>query len=170
MKTYSFPKTEIRAIAVILFLFLPVLPGQSFLYGQNASRDAAPAELLSESLTQIGPVNSGSKIIVAGFYFEDGSAQIGNSLKRYLRSAAAQIKKARYKKIFVDGYTDDRGNNALNNRLSRARADSVKKELAKNGIPASKITARGYGSIKPIADNNTKNGRIRNRRVEILVL
>jgi OOP family OmpA-OmpF porin len=57
----------------------------------------------------------------------------------------------------------------MNKLLSRDRAKEVSEELKKNGIPGKKIMYFGRGQINPIADNNTKNGRIQNRRVEITV-
>ena len=130
---------------------------------------AQKAEYLSDSLTEVGPLKAGNKIIVAGFYFEDGSAAINANLRKYVQKIAEQIKKAKYDKIFVDGYTDNKGDNSANNKISRERANGVRAELIKSGIPAKKIQARAYGSAKPLAPNNTLAGRIQNRRIEILI-
>jgi outer membrane protein OmpA-like peptidoglycan-associated protein len=142
-----------------LFCFAPVQP----LFAENDH------EILSDSLTQVGSVKKGGKITVPGFYFEDGSSFVNDNLKKYLKNAAASIKKIKYSSIFVDGYTDNLGERKANNGLSRLRAQAVKKELVRNGISASKIKARAYGSSNPIASNNHKNGRIQNRRVEIII-
>ncbi len=74
------------------------------------------------------------------------------------------------KKIEVGGHTDDRGKADLNRDLSARRANSVLKYLVDHGIAAEKLTAKGYGPDKPIADNKDKKGRERNRRVEFVIL
>ena len=66
----------------------------------------------------------------------------------------------------IEGHTDSRGSDAYNQGLSQRRADSVRQYLIdKFGISSSRLTAKGYGESKPIADNNTAQGRQRNRRV-----
>ncbi len=72
--------------------------------------------------------------------------------------------------IEVGGHTDNLGNAATNTRLSQLRADAVRNELIKKyGIDGSRVTAKGYGSDKPVADNKTADGRAKNRRVEGVV-
>lgn len=66
----------------------------------------------------------------------------------------------------VGGYTDSSGTDAVNRALSEARARAVVDHLVNRGIPASALTARGYGASKPSADNTTAEGRAKNRRVE----
>ncbi len=73
-------------------------------------------------------------------------------------------------KIVVMGFTDSRGGLAFNHKLSRLRAESVAKELVKDGIDASRISTAGQGPDKPVADNTTAKGRARNRRVEVEVV
>lgn len=68
--------------------------------------------------------------------------------------------------VHIQGHTDSQGSDALNNKLSQSRADAVKAALiTKFGIAADRVTAQGYGESKPIADNNTAEGRAQNRRV-----
>jgi len=71
--------------------------------------------------------------------------------------------------IAIEGHTDSRGSVELNNALSQARADSVRGYLIDNGVAAERISARGFGSARPIADNNTISGRQANRRIEFRV-
>lgn len=68
----------------------------------------------------------------------------------------------------VGGHTDNVGDSALNSRLSRKRAEFVREYLIGNGLVASKMSpANGYGQTKPIAPNDTSEGRAKNRRVEV---
>ena len=65
------------------------------------------------------------------------------------------------------GYTDSMGSEAYNLDLSQRRADTVRNEMIKRGAPADRIKATGYGEADPVGDNTTKEGRARNRRVEL---
>ncbi|MFZ1613546.1 MAG: OmpA family protein, partial [Holophaga sp.] len=67
----------------------------------------------------------------------------------------------------VSGHTSALGGKALNKALAKRRADAVAKVLVEAGIPAAKVTTVGVGPDKPLADNATKEGQAKNRRVEI---
>ena len=69
--------------------------------------------------------------------------------------------------VEVGGHTDSQGSEAANLRLSQARADAVREYLIGKGVPAARITAKGYGEGSPVADNTTAAGRSANRRVEL---
>ncbi|MFT4024369.1 MAG: OmpA family protein [Flavihumibacter sp.] len=71
-------------------------------------------------------------------------------------------------KIAINGYTDNVGDAAHNQQLSEARAATVKNEISKAGIAGDRLTAKGFGQSDPIADNNTEEGRMQNRRVELV--
>jgi OOP family OmpA-OmpF porin len=71
--------------------------------------------------------------------------------------------------LVITGYTSSVGNLAFNKALSKRRADAVAKVLVVIGIPQDAIQTRGEGPANPIADNKTKEGQARNRRVEIEV-
>jgi OmpA-OmpF porin, OOP family len=72
-------------------------------------------------------------------------------------------------KIEIGGHTDNTGDPNFNTTLSDDRANAVKDELVNLGVDAAMLTAKGYGSEKPIADNNTEEGRLKNRRIEFVV-
>jgi len=68
----------------------------------------------------------------------------------------------------IEGHLDALGDEALNLQLSRKRADSVLSVLKSSGVPANKLSAKGLGSGKPVASNQSKSGRAQNRRIEII--
>jgi len=72
-------------------------------------------------------------------------------------------------KIVVQGYTDSRGSDSLNQDLSQRRAETVRAYLVSHGVASDRITAQGMGAANPIADNASAEGRADNRRVEIVV-
>jgi outer membrane protein OmpA-like peptidoglycan-associated protein len=73
------------------------------------------------------------------------------------------------KQVVVEGHTDKVGSHDSNQALSEARARAVAQALENDGIPASRITLRGYSYDRPIADNDTADGRAQNRRAEISI-
>ena len=72
--------------------------------------------------------------------------------------------------IVAVGHTDSVGNDAYNQRLSVRRAEAVKAYLVSKGIEANRVYTEGKGEAQPVADNKTKDGRAKNRRVEIEVV
>ena len=72
-------------------------------------------------------------------------------------------------KLECEGHTDSTGSLELNNKLSLNRAEAVRDYLISQGIDPSRISAVGMGPTMPVADNSTREGRQKNRRVEIIV-
>ena len=72
--------------------------------------------------------------------------------------------------VEISGHTDNVGDNTHNLKLSKDRAESVKAYLVKNKITESRIITKGFGSDKPIADNDTPEGRQQNRRTEVKII
>jgi outer membrane protein OmpA-like peptidoglycan-associated protein len=73
-------------------------------------------------------------------------------------------------KVELSGHTDNTGTDAINEKLSLARAQVVVDALIEKGISEERMTAKGYGSARPIGDNDTEEGRQLNRRTEFEVL
>lgn len=71
-------------------------------------------------------------------------------------------------KAMVQGHTDNVGNDDYNQKLSAARADTVRQWLAANGIEATRLSSQGFGKTRPVADNASDAGRAKNRRVELV--
>ncbi|NUQ74372.1 MAG: OmpA family protein [Polyangiaceae bacterium] len=72
-------------------------------------------------------------------------------------------------KVEVQGHTDNRGGVKYNERLSQDRSNAVMKALVKRGVDAGRMTAKGYGPHQPIADNDSEEGRQKNRRVQFKI-
>ncbi|MGH7794162.1 MAG: OmpA family protein [Candidatus Binatia bacterium] len=73
------------------------------------------------------------------------------------------------KKVNLSGHTDSVGSEAYNQKLSERRVSSVQDYIVKKGVTGGRISSQGFGESKPIADNKTREGRSKNRRVEIKV-
>jgi OOP family OmpA-OmpF porin len=88
-----------------------------------------------------------------------------------LDEIAGVIKNAPHiKKVAIEGHASAEGNKAVNLKLSDDRAKSVMKYLVDKGIEKERLTAKGYGSTKPIAENDSEEGREKNRRVEFNIV
>jgi len=79
----------------------------------------------------------------------------------------ALLKKDRSLQVEVQGHTDDVGTDAYNQTLSGSQAAAVVAWLTQHGIAAKRLTSKGYGKAKPVADNASDQGRAMNHRIEI---
>ena len=101
-----------------------------------------------------------------GIQFENGKATIKKTSYAILDQVAKVFIENPSYVIEVQGHTDNVGNYQQNLTLSEKRAQAVRDYLVKHGVDTNHITAHGYGPDRPIASNNTKEGRAQNRRVE----
>ena len=99
--------------------------------------------------------------------FELGKAVLLPVSRDILQEVARSLVANPQVRVEVAGHTDSTGSRALNERLSLARAESVKAFLIENGVAAENLEVKGYASTQPVATNKTKSGRAQNRRVEL---
>ena len=102
--------------------------------------------------------------------FAFGSANLSPEFRATLDKVGATL--VEYEKTYVDvmGHTDSVGTDAYNQRLSTNRANAVKDYLVGKGIEKNRVYTEGKGEAQPVADNKTREGRAKNRRVEIEVV
>ncbi len=102
--------------------------------------------------------------------FDSGKAVVKNPKSADFVEVAELLKKHPAISVEIQGHTDASGKKAANDKLSQQRADAVKAVLVnEHGIDAGRITAKGYGSSQPIADNKTAEGKTQNRRVVAII-
>ncbi|MES2265080.1 MAG: OmpA family protein [Pseudomonadota bacterium] len=98
--------------------------------------------------------------------FESGKATLAPTGRAILDEMTAALRKLKDRKVDIIGHTDSVGLRATNQGLSQARAETVKAYLASHGINGDLLTASGLGPDRPVASNDTSEGRARNRRIE----
>jgi outer membrane protein OmpA-like peptidoglycan-associated protein len=122
-----------------------------------------------ELVRQIIPiVEVGRKFIIENLLFQTNSAMLADSVDE-LEVLIDFMKSRPNVRVRVEGHSDSRGNPKSNKALSLARAEAVKLYLIAKGMDAQRITTIGYGSARPIGDNETEFGRSLNRRTEIVI-
>jgi OOP family OmpA-OmpF porin len=99
--------------------------------------------------------------------FDINSAKVKSEAYPMLQEAVLIMKKNPDLKVEVDGHADSTGAAAYNMTLSEKRAEAVKKHFVDQGIDPDRLTTKGFGITKPAASNKTKEGRAKNRRVEL---
>lgn len=115
--------------------------------------------------TQIDQIMAGETI-----RFRTSSAEVFPQPNPLITSLAAVAQECPSARIVISGHTDTVGDAEANLKLSQARAQAVVNLLVDDGVPAARLKAEGYGSLQPLADNTTPEGRSANRRIEFRVL
>lgn len=113
---------------------------------------------------------AGIRLSVRDIKFKADSAEVLASEKSRLDEIADVLKLAPNSQFLIEGHTASVGKPAGEQKLSEERAKNIAAELAKRGIPAANFICKGHGGNKPIASNDTNEGRAQNRRVEITIL
>jgi OOP family OmpA-OmpF porin len=108
--------------------------------------------------------------VIQGINFKTGKDVITKKSFKLLDQAVAVLKQYPSIHLEISGHTDNVGDAAKNKDLSQRRADAVKRYFISKGLGADRLIAKGYGPEQPIADNKTKAGKTKNRRVEFKIL
>jgi outer membrane protein OmpA-like peptidoglycan-associated protein len=121
-----------------------------------------------ETITDANGLEAVKVTFDSGILFATNKADLNATSKASLTQFAEVLKENRDMDIAIIGHTDTTGNDAINNPLSKNRAQSVSKFLKSQGVASAQIkTIDGQGSTNPVADNSTAEGRKQNRRVEV---
>ena len=115
------------------------------------------------------PPAPGTKMVeLRGPHFDFNKATLKPEGKRKVDDAIKMMQENPSLSVSVEGHTDSVGSDAYNQKLSERRAQAVRDYMVAEGISASRISTRGWGKSKPVASNDTAEGRAENRRVEII--
>ncbi len=128
------------------------------------SKDKCPS-VFAQTADGCPPV---APLTLDGVNFDNDMATLRSDASAILDQAVESLKAWGDVKVEVAGHTDSRSSDAYNMTLSQNRANAVRDYLISKGIAAERLTAKGYGESQPVADNETEEGRFKNRRVELI--
>jgi outer membrane protein OmpA-like peptidoglycan-associated protein len=135
------------------------------------SATAARERLLAQLNTVLATSESARGLIVnmSDVLFDTGKYTLKPATQISLAKVSGILQSYPGLKLQVEGYTDSTGSPEFNQKLSENRAETVRDFLVTQGVKPENIAATGYGEAKPVADNNTAQGRALNRRVQLVV-
>jgi outer membrane protein OmpA-like peptidoglycan-associated protein len=126
---------------------------------------------LQERLRELNakPSPRGLVVTLGDVLFDTDKAQLKPAGIRLVQQLAGVLNEYPERTVLVEGFTDSTGTEAHNLALSGQRADAVRMALLSDGIAPTRVATRGHGESSPVASNDTADGRVLNRRVEILL-
>jgi outer membrane protein OmpA-like peptidoglycan-associated protein len=119
---------------------------------------------------QLKNIDIGSKIALRNVFFDTGRAEVKIDSYPELDRLIQLMTDVPSLKIELSGHTDNVGGKAANESLSQRRADAVRQYLVSRSVDGNRVTAKGYGSSRPVDSNATKEGRANNRRTEFEII
>ncbi len=156
-------------------------------YGQKYSMRAIAKDFIAEGdnvdLTQtkgfqeikgkelkLVPIEVGRTVRLNNIFFDTGKAELRSESGPELDRLVTTLNESPKIVIEVRGHTDNTGSNEINAKLSQDRADAVREYFISKGIEPDRVGSKGFGESKPVATNDTDEGRQQNRRVEFLIV
>ena len=150
-----------------------VKPGEAFHFVRITDlKSACSGRWPGADIDAVGAIGGALSISLnASVLFDTNESRLKPAATEELHKAAEQIRSMPQSTVVIEGHTDSVGKSAANEKLSLARAESVRDFLVKQEhLSTASMTAKGYGATRPIATNDTAEGREKNRRVEIIVV
>ncbi len=139
---------------------------------KNASDAIAVRERLRSQLNSVLATSESARGLIVNMsdvLFDTGKYTLKPNTQISLAKVSGILQAYPGLKLQVEGYTDSVGSDQMNQKLSENRADAVRDFLVSQGVQPDNISATGYGKSKPVADNDTAQGRAQNRRVQLVV-
>jgi outer membrane protein OmpA-like peptidoglycan-associated protein len=162
------------AIAVVTVTWSRHHHTSSVLTGESASRGTTVESLRAGNVASLVHTLDGEEPLPERFVLRDlkfahDSAEIEAGTQQVLDNVAVALGERPAAKVRIEGHTDGVGSPEADGALSRARAEAVKRHLVERGVDARHVETAGFGARRPLAPNDTPEGRAENRRIELVV-
>ncbi len=135
-------------------------------HSENFDIPTGSGDNLVNKIIELKNIAVGSKIALRNVFFDTGKSFLRTESNSELDRVVKLMKDVPGLKIEISGHTDNTGSATVNEALSQQRAEAVVQYLTSKGVAPNRLTAKGYGAAKPVASNNTEDGRQQNRRTE----
>lgn len=147
--------------------------GAGALIGKKMDKQKKELEAINgakvESVTDANNLDAIKVTFDNGILFATGKSALSSSAKKSLAEFATSLINNPQTNVQIYGHTDNTGTRAVNEKLSKERANSVLTYLKNAGVSTSRMVSEGFAYDQPIADNSTEAGRAQNRRVEVFI-
>lgn len=140
----------------------------TFYYQTIVTEKAMNQEVTADASSLSDELKKSGHVAVYGIHFETGKAAILPDSENVLGEIVKMLQQNPDVKLSVEGHTDNVGAAAGNQTLSEKRAQAVVAWLTAHGVSPARLSAKGWGQAKPVADNTSDDGRAKNRRVELV--
>ncbi|HVM95691.1 MAG TPA: OmpA family protein [Candidatus Acidoferrales bacterium] len=144
--------------------------GLSLVYNEAAPEAPAPVAQATPAPTPAPAPPTKKKIVLRGVNFDFDKSNIRPDARVVLDEAVSTLKSEGGIAVVAEGHTDSKGSDEYNQKLSERRAKAVRDYLVDGGISANRIQTEGFGESRPVATNETADGRAQNRRVELRIV
>ena len=118
---------------------------------------------------ELQPIKKNATVILNNIYFDFNSYELRPDSQAEIEKIVHFLDNNPQLKLEIQGHTDNVGQDSYNKQLSMNRAEAVYNGLISSGISSERITFKGFGSLQPIANNSTEEGRQENRRIELVI-
>lgn len=126
-------------------------------------------DIVVDAKSMMSDINSEGRVALYGIYFDFDKSDINPESDPTLKEISKLLSENSKLKLYVVGHTDNVGDFSYNMKLSQARADAVVKTLvSKYSIDKNRLTSAGVGPLCPVTTNDTEEGKVKNRRVELI--
>lgn len=139
-------------------------------FSQNFMPDSGSIDKPYEITARLKKYKTGEVMVLRNTFFDSDKTELKSESRVELDKVAEMLNEQVTMRIEISGHTDNTGKSDYNLKLSQGRAESVKTYLINKGISAGRIETRGYGDTRPVAGNDTPEGKALNRRTEMKII
>jgi outer membrane protein OmpA-like peptidoglycan-associated protein len=140
------------------------------IYSESFPLSSKPSDSTYQIDIPMQPIEVNANVVLKNIFFETAKFDLKKSSEAELDNLVELLKENNTMIVQINGHTDNVGKASDNLTLSNNRAKSVVSYLVSKGIEPARLKSQGFGATRPIADNNTEEGRAKNRRTELQVI